>query len=262
MLCKESPVCYDDNARPPLPPGAVGRAKGTDVVLTADDGNQFAAYLATPDSPPRALMLVLPDIRGLHQFYKELALRFAETGVASIAMDYFGRTAGLTARDDSFEFWPHVTQLTMPGVFADVRASLAHMREQSGSGATFTVGFCLGGTMSFRCGTLDDLDLAGAIGFYAGLSRDIGGYGTMLERAKDVKVAALGLFGGDDPGIPADQIAAFDEALDGTGVPHTIITYPGAPHSFFDRRAADFAEASADAWQQVLDFISTATLSH
>jgi carboxymethylenebutenolidase len=232
-------------------------------VLTADDGNRFDAYLATPEAPPRALMLILPDIRGLHQFYKELALRFAEIGVTAIAMDYFGRTAGLTARDDSFEFWPHVSQLTMPGVFADARASLAHMRDQSQSGAgCFTVGFCLGGTMSFRCGTLDDLDLAGAIGFYAGLSRDIGGYGTMLERAKDIKVPSLALFGGDDPGIPADQIAAFDEALDATGVEHTVITYPGAPHSFFDRRAADFAEASADAWQQVMDFISTETLSH
>jgi carboxymethylenebutenolidase len=262
VVCREGdfPLCYDDNARPPLPPGAAGRAKGTDVVLTADDGNRFAAYLATPDAPPRALMLILPDIRGLHQFYKELAMRFAEIGVTAIAMDYFGRTAGLTARDDSFEFWPHVSQLTMPGVFADVGASLAHMRDQSGSGATFTVGFCLGGTMSFRCATQEGFDLAGVIGFYAGLSRDIGGYGTMLERAKDMRVPALGLFGGDDPGIPADQIAAFDEALDGTGVPHTVITYPGAPHSFFDRRAADFAEASADAWQQVMDFISTETL--
>jgi carboxymethylenebutenolidase len=144
----------------------------------------------------------------------------------------------------------------MPGVFADARASLAHMHEQSGPGAAFTVGFCLGGTMSFRSATLDDLDLTGVIGFYAGLSRDIGGYGTMLERAKDMKVPALGLFGGDDPGIPAADIAAFDEALDVAGVEHTVITYPGAPHSFFDRRAADFAEASADAWQQVMDFIA------
>ncbi|MEI7773079.1 MAG: dienelactone hydrolase family protein, partial [Chloroflexales bacterium] len=210
-----------------------------------------------PEAPPRALMLILPDIRGLHQFYKELALRFAEIGVTAIAMDYFGRTAGLTARDDAFEFWPHVSQLAMPGVFADVRASLAHMRDAGRPGAaTFTVGFCMGGTMSFRCATLDDLNLAGAIGFYAGLSRDIGGYGTMLERAKDLKAPALGLFGGDDPGIPADQIAAFDAALDESGVEHTVITYPGAPHSFFDRRAADFADASDDAWQQVLGFIA------
>jgi carboxymethylenebutenolidase len=256
-------MCYDDNARPPLPPGAGGSAKGQDLVLTAADGNRFATYIATPEAPPRALMLILPDIRGLHQFYKELALRFAEIGVTAIAMDYFGRTAGLTARDDSFEFWPHVSQLTMPGVFGDARASLEHMRGESPAGAAcFTVGFCLGGTMSFRCGTLEDLELAGAIGFYAGLSRDIGGYGTMLERAKDIKVPALGLFGGDDPGIPADQIAAFDAALDEAGVDHRIITYEGAPHSFFDRRADDFAAASADAWQQVLDFIAARAGAH
>jgi len=39
-------------------------------------------------------------------------------------------------------------------------------------------------------------------------------------------------------------------------VAHEIVTYAGAPHSFFDRRATDFAEASADAWKRVLSFIS------
>ncbi|NNJ10003.1 dienelactone hydrolase family protein [Chloroflexales bacterium ZM16-3] len=251
-------MCYDDNARPPLPPGATGSAKGIDVVLTADDGNRFATYIATPEATPSAMVLVLPDVRGLHQFYKELALRFAEVGVTAIAMDYFGRTAGLTPRDDSFEFWPHVSQLTMPGIFADARASLMYMRDMSRTGASsFTIGFCMGGTMSFHCATQKQLDLAGAIGFYAGLSRDIGGGGTMLVRAKEIKVPALGLFGGDDPGIPADQIAAFDAALGEAGVDHTVITYPGAPHSFFDRRATDFAEASTDAWQKVLKFVAT-----
>ncbi|MBX0327071.1 dienelactone hydrolase family protein [Oscillochloris sp. ZM17-4] len=250
-------MCYDDNARPPLPPGATGSAKGMDVVLTAADGNRFAAYLATPEAPPSALVLVLPDVRGLHQFYKDLALRFAEVGVAAIAMDYFGRTAGLTPRDDSFEFWPHVMQVTLPGIFADAQASLTHMREQGSSVmSSFTMGFCMGGTMSFHCATQEQLALTGAIGFYAGLSRDFGGGGTMLERAKDIKVPSLGLFGGDDPGIPADQIAAFDAALGVAGVDHTVITYPGAPHSFFDRRATDFAEASADAWEKVLAFIA------
>lgn len=250
-------MCYDDNARPPLPPGASGKGSGADLVLSAADGNRFNAYLATPEAAPRALMLVLPDVRGLHQFYKELAMRFAEVGVMALAMDYFGRTAGLTARDDSFEFWPHVTQMTIGSFFQDAQAALGHLRGAGPQGAScFTVGFCMGGTLSFHCATQESFGLAGAIGFYAGLSRDFAGGGTMLDRAKDIKVPALGLFGGDDPGIPADQIAAFDAGLDVAGVEHTVVTYAGAPHSFFDRRASDFAEASADAWQKVLGFIS------
>ncbi len=93
-------MCYDDNARPPLPPDANGTAKSEELVLEATDGNRFAAYAAQPEHPTGARVLILPDVRGLHQFYKELALRFAETGIIALAIDYFGRTAGLTARTD------------------------------------------------------------------------------------------------------------------------------------------------------------------
>lgn len=252
-------MCYDDNARPPQPPGVTGAAHGEDVTLTADDGNRFAAYIALPSGTPTAQVLILPDIRGLHQFYKELALRFAEIGIAAIAMDYFGRTAGLTSRDESFEFRPHVEQLRLPTIVADERASLAQLQASTGrSDNSFTIGFCLGGTLSFISGT-QNMDLAGVIGFYAGMSRDFDGSGTLLQRAPSITVPALGLFGGADQGIPTEQVEAFDQALDTAGISHEVIIYPGAPHSFFDRRSADFAEASADAWRQVLDFIKAQT---
>ena len=78
----------------------------------------------------------------------------------------------------------------------------------------------------------------------------------MLEAARLIKTPVLGLFGGADPAIPADQVQALDQTLERAAVEHEIVTYPGAPHSFFDRRAAEYAEASADAWKRVLDFIS------
>lgn len=249
-------MCYDDKARPPVPEGAPGQASGSDVVLTAADGNAFAAYLALPAAPPTARVLILPDVRGLHQFYKELALRFAEAGVAAVAMDYFGRTAGLTSRDEPFDFWPHVGQLQFDGVLADARASLEHVAAAAPqAGASVSMGFCMGGTLSFLCGTTD-LPLDGVIGFYAGMSRNIGGAGLLLDRAHEVRRPALGLFGGADQGIPAESVAALDAALDRAGVEHEIITYEGAPHSFFDRRQEEFAEASADAWGRVLAFVA------
>lgn len=104
-----------------------------------------------------------------------------------------------------------------------------------------------------------DLGLTGAVGFYAGMSRNFFGDGTLLERASSIHVPVLGLFGGADQGIPIEQVDAFDRTLDGTGVEHTVIIYPGAPHSFFDRRSTEFAEASADAWRQVLTFIAAHT---
>src|SRR5947209_12778552 len=104
-------MCYDANARPPVPPGEGGAAHGEDKVLTAADGATFAAYLARPEATAHAQVVIFPDVRGLHQFYKDLALRFAEQGIAAVALDYFGRTAGLTPRTEDFDFKTHVAQI-------------------------------------------------------------------------------------------------------------------------------------------------------
>ncbi len=254
-------MCYDDNARPPLPPGESGNAKGEDIILTAADRNRFAAYSAHPAHPKAAQVLIYPDVRGLHRFYKELALRFAEVGYTALALDYFGRTAGISSRDESFEYMPHVMQLQLTTFFQDVTAALDHLRSGEGAAhSTFTLGFCMGGTLSFLTGTKEDFDLAGVIGFYSGMSRKFGGANTtLLEEAEHIRYPALGLFGGDDPVIPEDMVREFDGKLDSAGVAHEVIIYSGAPHSFFDRRATDFADASADAWQRVLSFIETYT---
>src|SRR5713226_567175 len=252
-------MCYDDNAFPPTAPGNAGAAQGEDLVLIAEDGNRFYAYLAFPEHPSNAQILIYPDARGLHKFYKELALRFAEVGITALAIDYFGRTAGLSARDESFDFWPHVQQIQLQTFFTDVTAALAYLRTGDGANqSTFTVGFCMGGTLSFLTGT-NDFPLAGVIGFYAGMSRNFGGAGTLLEQAEHIRYPALGLFGGADQGIPVSDVQRFDEELDKAGVAHEIVIYEGAPHSFFDRRYEEFADASANAWQRVLNFISAYT---
>src|SRR5207249_6578976 len=147
-------------------PVAGGATSAEDLVLTAADGNRFAAYRAVPDSPARAQALIFPDVRGLHQFYKDLAMRFAEQGITALAMDYFGRTAGLSARDDSFEFMPHVQQMRFDTVLADAEAALATLGAGDAIGRPrFTVGFCMGGALSLLTGT-QDVGLAGVIGFY------------------------------------------------------------------------------------------------
>ena len=253
-------MCYDDSARPPHPPGADGQAQGEDIVLTASDGNRFAAYIARPVNAQGPQVVIYPDVRGLHGFYKALAMRFAEVGVTALAIDYFGRTAGLSTRDDSFEFWPHVQQMQLPSFFNDVHAALDYLRSLNANSSTFTVGFCMGGSLSILSGTESDFGFTGIIGFYAGLSRNMGaGKGSVLEEGKHVKYPLLGLFGGADQGIPVEQVHQLDANLDESGVEHEIVIYPNAPHSFFDRKATEFANESADAWQRILGFMQAHT---
>lgn len=251
-------MCYDLDARPPIPPISGGAADGEDIILTAQDGNRFAAYIAYSAQPDGPQVLIFPDVRGLHQFYKELALRFAEVGIRALAIDYFGRTAGAGPRDETFDYSPHVEQMTIPNLLNDVAAALAYLRNQSKTKrGTFIVGFCRGGTLSLHTGA-EEFDLSGIIAFYAGLSRPIpGSKGSTLEQASKVRYPVLGLFGGADPSIPASDVEQLDKQLDVAGVEHEIVTYPGATHSFFDRRNVEFADASADAWKRVLGFIAS-----
>jgi carboxymethylenebutenolidase len=254
-------MCYDDNAQPPMPLSENSAAHGDEIELTASDGTRVAAYLATPGGQADAQALILPDVRGLHRFYKELALRFADVGYRALAIDYFARTAPDRERNGEFEYMPHVEKMTPETFGADLDAAVDYIRSGEGEGVpTFTVGFCMGGSRSFWAGTRG-YDLAGVIGFYAGLSRARGGFAPVIDFAAQIASPVLGLFGGADQGIPEEDRQTFERALKEGGVEHEIVVYPGAPHSFFDRRATDFADASADAWSRVQGFIAGHSLT-
>jgi carboxymethylenebutenolidase len=244
-------VCFDRDSVPPIPVISGASVSHDELVLEARDGNRLAAFGATPDDPSRTGIVILPDIRGLYRFYEELALRFAERGHAAIAIDYFGRTAGVSKRDDEFEYRPHVEQTTPAGVQADTAAGVAWLRE-AGSQSIFTVGFCFGGRYSW-ISAADGHGLAGAVGFY-GQPKERESPGP-TQRAGEMECPILALQAGDDQNITAEDNAAFERALAAAGVEHELVTYEGAPHSFFDRKQEEFADASADAWRRVLAFI-------
>ncbi len=246
-------MCFDLDSAPPIPPLSGAAVSHEDLVLEAADGTRFAAFSASPEAPSRTGVVILPDVRGLYRFYEELALRFAERGYAAVAIDYFGRTAGVEKRDDDFEYMPHVEQTTSSGVQADAAAAVEHLRA-AGAEAVFTVGFCFGGRNSWLAAASGHR-LAGAVGFYGRPGEGRDGSPGPTQRAGEMAAPILGLMGGDDPGIPLDVVQEWDAALDETDVEHEIVVYPGAPHSFFDRKHEEFAEASEDAWNRTLAFL-------
>ena len=254
-------MCFDLDSRPPIAPIAGGALDSRHLVLTASDGNRLTAFEARASEPGGAAILILPDVRGLHPYYEELALRFAEHGVDALAIDYFGRTAGTEARSDTFEYRPHVDQTRWPGLEADIRAGADALWSTGGGSARtrFSVGFCFGGRLSYLTATLG-LGFAGVIGFYGWpVGAQYTGSPAPVDVANQIRGSVLGLYGGADQGIPADTVRAFEGSLSAAGVDHQVITYPGAPHSFFDRKAEQYADASASAWQDTLRFIRERT---
>ena len=88
-------MCFDHDSRPPIPPIAGGALDSRELTLTSADGTRLSAFEARAAEPSGAAIVILPDVRGLHAYYVELALRFAENGIDAVAIDWFGRTAGL-----------------------------------------------------------------------------------------------------------------------------------------------------------------------
>ena len=244
-------MCFELDSLPPVPRIAGAAVSHDDLELEAADGNRFAAFEATPDDPNGIGVVILPDVRGLYRFYEELALRFAERGYHALAIDYFGRTAGVAKRGDDFEYPEHVAQTTPEGIQADVHAAVERLRPSTR--AIFTVGFCFGGRQSWLAAAAGH-GLAGAVGFYGGPGERNGAPGPM-QRAAELEAPILALQAGADQNITAEMNEAFDRALTDAGVEHEVVTYDGAPHSFFDRRYEDFADASEDAWRRVLAFL-------
>jgi carboxymethylenebutenolidase len=238
-------MCFDSDSLPPIPAISGAAVSHDDLVLEAADRSRFAAFAAAPDEPASSGVVVLPDVRGLYGFYEELALRFAERGIAAVAFDYFGRTAGVEKRGDDFEYMEHVQQTTPETVQADVAACVAYLRDH-GASSIFTVGFCFGGRNSWLA-TAAGHGLAGAVGFYGR---------PPLEDAPRMQGPLLALQAGADAHITHEDNAAFDAALTDAGVEHELVEYEGAPHSFFDRKQEEFQEASDDAWRRTLEVIA------
>src|SRR5689334_3216412 len=105
-------MCFDLDSRPPIVPIAGGALDSSELVLEAKDGNRFRAFRARAAEMTGAGIVIIPDVRGLHPYYEELALRFAENGVDALAIDFFGRTAGAEPRGEGFDHMPHVPQTT------------------------------------------------------------------------------------------------------------------------------------------------------
>jgi carboxymethylenebutenolidase len=241
-------MCHDHDSRPPASPRRGDVAERGVLTLTAADGTDFSAAYAAPAVPAGAGVVLLPDVRGLHPFYVALAEEFARAGLPTVAIDWFGRTAGVAedgVRGADFEWRPHVEAATPEGMDADIAAAIAYLRERAGAELpVVTVGFCLGGSLSWRQAG-GDLDLAGCVGFYGRPS-------VVGDAATRAHLPTVMLVAGADAATPvADQLALAD-TMRAAGADVDAVVYEGAPHSFFDRAYGEWADACRDAWEHIL----------
>lgn len=250
-------MCSNPQSAPPVEP-ATKAAAGRSIILEARDGTRVSAFQTDADAPSGAAIIVLPDYYGLTPFYERLALRFAEAGVDAVALDYYARTAEPPPRPSSFDHRRHADRTTWAGLKADASAAASELRKLPHVRSLFSIGFCFGGRLSFLLATQPHLALSGVVGFYGW---PVGPYGNGLPApasvAADLQAPLLAIFGGADDKIPAADVAAFETALAAVEADGRVVSYEGAPHSFFDRQHEGHARAAAAAWAEVLAFVGS-----
>lgn len=246
-------MCHGKENRAPSPPGAGQVAEHGPLELATVQGRRLCAYQAFPAAPNGANVVILPDVRGLHPFYEDLTQRFAEGGFASVAIDYYGRTAGTDIRSPSFNWRDHLPRVRPEHVEADVAAAVSMLRGQR-TGPVFTVGFCFGGGHSWRLAA-SNLDLAGAVGFY-GLPF------LVSDVVADISTPLLMLLAGADNETSREEYRQLTTRLDALGKTYDAHVYDNAPHSFFDRSQAEWQDVCTDAWERVISFTERASTSY
>jgi carboxymethylenebutenolidase len=251
-------MCFDLDSAPPILTQPRTPATGAALRLRSADGAGFSAYFARPQQASGLGVVVLPDNRGLFPFYEQLALRLAEQGHCALAIDYYGRTAGTVPRDESFPFMQHMMQLKRENLENDVETAAGFLRSGAGGECqrTAALGFCFGGRQAFLA-SAPRFGFDRVIGFYGAPSLYPNGAPGPTQRASELCAPILGIFGGADHGIPASDVEAFDQALTAAGVEHEFVTYPGAPHGFFDVKHQEYQKECADAWRRVCEFIAS-----
>ncbi|GAB7038444.1 MULTISPECIES: dienelactone hydrolase family protein [Catenuloplanes] len=240
-------MCYGDDAQAPAPPERAPLGSHGEVVLTSADGTRFGAYHADPETASDQAIVILPDARGLHTFYHDLAKRWAEAGRHAIAIDYFGRTAGIGPRGEDFPYREHMRGMDLGKIAEDASAAVAWLRERTGARSVFVVGFCIGGAMSWRQAAAGD-DLAGVIGFYGIPS-------PALDAAPAIASPVLVMAAGKDFTPVEDTRNFADTVRREAGVDVTFELFPDAPHSFFDQAFGQYRADVDRAWRVQLDFL-------
>ncbi|MCW5891534.1 MAG: dienelactone hydrolase family protein [bacterium] len=231
-------------------------------VQWSHDGTLLRGYLASPPGgDPRPGLVLVPDVRGLGEHYRDVARRFAAEGFRTLALDIYSREGAPDLGDmDAVQRW--IRRLPDRRVLGDVRAARDWLAAQPGTGPRLGVtGFCLGGqyTLMAAC-TLPDL--SAAVSWYGMLryaETDEVKPESPLAMAPRLACPYLGLFGDEDALIPVADVEELRATLAANGKRFEIVRYPGAGHAFFNDTRPDAyrPEASRDGFRRATAFLRT-----
>ena len=219
---------------------------------------EIPAYYAKPVSGTAfPIVLVVPEIFGLHEHIRDVCRRFAKQGYLAIACEPYARYGDVTKLASMDEIRPIVGQASDAQVMADLDASAAWAAAHGGDLARLGVtGFCWGGRITWLYVAHNPKVRAG-VAWYGRVEGPVSEKQPRhpVDLAGEIRAPVLGLYGGADAGIPTEGVERLREALKRESRPSDIHVYPGMPHAFFaDYRPSYRAEAAHDGWRRALEW--------
>ncbi|RDH79397.1 dienelactone hydrolase family protein [Mycolicibacterium moriokaense] len=227
------------------PPGADRTLPTAPVTWQGPAGELQAAWAEAPDA--RGGLLVIHENKGLNDWVRSVAGRFAGIGYSALAIDLLSAQGGTSVYADPAEATAALGNIPDEKLIADLKSGVGELQRRVGDRKIAVVGFCMGGGLVWRLLAAGTPELAAAVPFYgpAPDNPDFAG-------SKDV--AVLGFYGAlDDRVTKTEPVVA--AALQKAGMVHELITEPDANHAFFNDTGDRYnAAAAADAWRRVQDW--------
>jgi len=226
-----------------------------DIRIPVADG-EISGYRARPKSGENfPIAMVVCEIFGLQEHMKDICRRFAREGYLAMAPDFFCRQGDVSQLKDFNAILQVVSKTPDAQVLSDLDAAVEWAAKNRGDAKRLGVtGFCWGGRITWLYAAHSPKLKAGV----AWYGRLVGDPAPMqpknpIDIVPELKAPVLGLYGGQDPGIPLDTVEKMREALKKAGKLSDIVVYPDAPHGFFaDVRDSYRKEAAQDGWRRLL----------
>ena len=219
-------------------------------VYSRADGTDVTGFLARPsdtalDAPPG--LIVIHEWWGLNDNIQAMTEKLAEAGYVALAVDLY---------DGEFAATPDEAQALMQqamgrkaALTANLESAYRYLRDNQAVGGVGTIGWCFGGGWSLNAALAMPEAINAAVIYYGQLVTD-------RDRLATLDMPILGLFGGEDDGIPVADVRDFEETLQSLGKDAEIVVYPGAGHAFANPSGERYvAEAAEDAWARTLAFL-------
>jgi len=225
-------------------------------------GFQVPIYEARPAAAGRyPVVLVIPEVWGMHEHIKDVARRFAREGFLAITFEMYAREGGTLQLPDQQAVMKVANSVSDAQVMGDLDALVAYAKAHPAArpdriGVT---GFCRGGMYALLFAA-HNADVRAAVPWYGTIKpaktpgiRDVG----PLDVAAKITAPVLGLYGEADQGIPVADVKELEAALKAAGKSAEFVIYPGAPHAFnADYRQSYRPEAAKDAWTRCVAFFN------